>query len=148
MLKIPPPIWAFASLIALYFLNDLSAFQALPDWSNKIAAIIFFVIGLAPSAAAIVQFRRAGTQVRPDSETNNKLIVGGLYRLTRNPMYLGLIFISLGVAFWFGRPVMFLSPVLVFALTNFLFIPFEEAKMHRQFGDEFDSYTKRVRRWL
>lgn len=148
MLKIPPPIWGIVSLIALYFLSDLSTFQTLPDWSNRIAAIIFFVLGLAPSAAAIVQFRRAGTQVRPDSETNNKLIVSGLYRLSRNPMYVGMIFITLGVAFWFGRPLMFLSPVLVFALTNFLFIPFEEAKMRRQFGSEFDAYTTRVRRWL
>jgi protein-S-isoprenylcysteine O-methyltransferase Ste14 len=148
MLKIPPPIWGIGSLIALYFLSDLSAFHSRADWSNRIAAGAFLILGFAPSVAAIAQFRRAGTQVRPDSETNNKLIVGGLCRITRNPMYLGMIFFTLGVAFWFGRPLMFLSPVFVFALTNFLFIPFEEEKMRRQFGGEFDAYTKSVRRWL
>ena len=148
MLKVPPPIWGIVSLIALYFLSDLSAFRSLPDWSNTIAAVLCLVLGLAVSAAAVLQFRRAGTQVRPDSETNNKLIVSGLYRLTRNPMYLGMIFITLGAAFWFGRPLMFLSPLMVFALTNFVFIPFEEAKMRRQFGADFDAYVQRVRRWL
>ena len=148
MLKIPPPIWGIVSLVALYFLSALPVFQTLPDWSNRIAAIVFLILGFAPSVVAIAQFRRAGTQVRPDSETNNKLIVGGLYRITRNPMYLGMIFFTLGVSFWFGRPLMFLSPVLVFVITNWLFIPFEEAKMRRQFGGEFDAYTARVRRWI
>lgn len=147
MLKIPPPIWGIVSLIAFYFLSDLPAFQGWPDWTNRIFGVVFFVLGLLPSFIAVAQFRRAGTQVRPDSDTNNKLIVSGLYRITRNPMYLGMIFITLGVAFWFGRPLMFLSPLLVFAITNWLFIPFEEAKMRRQFS-EFDAYAARVRRWL
>ncbi|MFZ2029159.1 MAG: isoprenylcysteine carboxylmethyltransferase family protein [Vitreimonas sp.] len=148
MLKIPPPIWGIVSLIAFYFLSDLPAFQSLPDWSNRLAGVAFLLIGLLPSFLAVAQFRRAGTQVRPDSETNNKLIVGGLYRYTRNPMYLGMAFITLGVALWFGRPLMFLAPALVFVITNWLFIPFEEAKMRRQFGAEFDAYTARVRRWI
>jgi protein-S-isoprenylcysteine O-methyltransferase Ste14 len=148
MLKIPPPIWGILSLVGFYFLSDLPGLQSLPNWGNAIAGIGFFVLGLIPSAAAVAQFRRAGTQVRPDSETNNKLVVTGLYRVTRNPMYLGMILISLGVAFWFGRPLMFLSPVLVFVITNWMFIPFEEDKMRRQFGGEFDAYTKSVRRWI
>jgi protein-S-isoprenylcysteine O-methyltransferase Ste14 len=147
MLKVPPPIWGIVSLVALYFLSDLPAFQTLPDWSNRIAAIIFIVLGFIPSVAAVAQFRRAGTQVRPDSATNNKLIVSGLYHFTRNPMYLGMVLFCLGVALWFGRPLMFLSPLLVLAITNWLFIPFEEAKMRRQFT-EFDAYTQRVRRWI
>ena len=148
MLKIPPPIWGIVSLIAFYFLSDLPAFQTLPDWTNRIAGVVFFVLGLLPSFIAVAQFRRAGTQVRPDSETNNKLIVSGLYRITRNPMYVGMIFVALGVAFWFGRPLVFLSPLLVFMITNWIFIPFEEAKMRHQFGPAFDAYAQRVRRWL
>jgi len=148
MLKIPPPIWGIASLVAFYFLSGLPALQGLPDWTNKIAATILMVLGFGPAAAALAQFRRAGTQVRPDSETNNKLVVSGLYRFTRNPMYLGMILFSLGVALWFGRPLMFVSPLLVFVLTNWLFIPFEEAKMGRQFGAEFEAYKKKVRRWI
>src|SRR5947199_92346 len=71
MLKILPPSCGIVSLIAFYFLSDLPAFQTLPDWSNRLASLALLVLGLAPSFLAVAQFRRAGTQVRPDSETNN-----------------------------------------------------------------------------
>jgi protein-S-isoprenylcysteine O-methyltransferase Ste14 len=63
-------------------------------------------------------------------------------------MYLGLVIASLGAAMLFGRPLMYLGPLLVFAMANWGFIPFEEAKMRRQFGEQFDAYCKRVRRWI
>jgi len=148
MLKIPPPIWGIVFLIGFYVLSGFASLQSLPDWSNKPLGVVLMVLGFTPAVIAGAQFRRAGTQVRPDSQTNNKLIITGLYRWTRNPMYLAMIIITLGAAFWFGRPLMFLSPLLVFMLTNFLFIPFEEEKMRRQFGEQFDAYAKRVRRWI
>ena len=148
MLKIPPPIWGIVFLIGFYVLSGFASLQSLPDWSNKPLGVVLMVLGFTPAVIAVAQFRRAGTQVRPDSQTNNKLIITGLYRWTRNPMYLAMIIITLGAAFWFGRPLMFLSPLLVFMLTNFLFIPFEEEKMRRQFGEQFDAYAKRVRRWI
>jgi protein-S-isoprenylcysteine O-methyltransferase Ste14 len=63
-------------------------------------------------------------------------------------MYLGLIVFCFGAALWVGRPLMFLAPLLVFVIENWVFIPYEEAKMRRQFGDAFDAYTRRVRRWI
>ncbi len=63
-------------------------------------------------------------------------------------MYLGMVILAWGTAIWCGRFLMFLAPVLVFLVANFVFIPFEEAKMRRQFGEQFDAYTKRVRRWI
>lgn len=63
-------------------------------------------------------------------------------------MYLAMTLFALGGALWMGRPLMLLAPVLMFAVANWVFIPFEEAKMRRQFGDAFDAYTRRVRRWL
>jgi protein-S-isoprenylcysteine O-methyltransferase Ste14 len=63
-------------------------------------------------------------------------------------MYLGLITITSGIAFWIGALPMFAVPLLVFATANWVHIPFEEAKMRRQFGAAFDAYTGRVRRWI
>jgi protein-S-isoprenylcysteine O-methyltransferase Ste14 len=54
----------------------------------------------------------------------------------------------LGLAFWVGAWPMFLAPIAVFATTNWVHIPFEEAKMRRQFGAEYDAYVSRVRRWI
>jgi protein-S-isoprenylcysteine O-methyltransferase Ste14 len=63
-------------------------------------------------------------------------------------MYLGLVLVTVGVAFWIGAWPMFLPPIAVFATANWVHIPFEETKMMRQFGAAFESYTSRVRRWI
>jgi protein-S-isoprenylcysteine O-methyltransferase Ste14 len=63
-------------------------------------------------------------------------------------MYLGLVIVSLGIAVWVGAWPMFLAPLASFATSNWVHIPFEEAKMRRQFAEAFDAYCTRVRRWL
>jgi protein-S-isoprenylcysteine O-methyltransferase Ste14 len=145
---LPPPLWALLLLTSLYYLSELPALQDMPEWRHKPLGMILIVLGLIPPMVSIGQFFAVGTQVHPTSKTNNKLVTSGFFAFTRNPMYLGLIVFSLGVAIWFGRPLMYLAPVLVFMIANWVFIPFEEAKMRRQFGDAFDAYTQRVRRWL
>ena len=148
MLALPPPLWGLLFLTALYFLSDLPVFRGLPMWQHKPIGVILIVAGFLLPAIAITQFRMAGTQVKPTSKTNAKLVTSGLYGLTRNPMYLGLTIMAFGGALWFGRPLMFLAPLLLLVVANWMFIPFEEAKMRRQFGEQFDAYTKRVRRWI
>jgi protein-S-isoprenylcysteine O-methyltransferase Ste14 len=63
-------------------------------------------------------------------------------------MYLGLILVTLGIALYFGTLPFFAVPVLLFLLVNFVFIPFEEAKMQRQHEAAYTDYRARVRRWL
>jgi protein-S-isoprenylcysteine O-methyltransferase Ste14 len=58
------------------------------------------------------------------------------------------VILSSGIAVWVGSWPLFLAPIAVFATANWVHIPFEEAKMRRQFGEEYDSYLRRVRRWL
>ena len=97
---------------------------------------------------AFVLFRREGTEIDPSSPTNRKLITSGPFQFTRNPMYLGLVILTLGVALWVGAWPMFIAPVAIFATANWVHIPFEEAKMRRQFGATYDGYVERVRRWV
>jgi hypothetical protein len=96
--------------------------------------IALVAIAFIPPVWAAGLFRREGTEINPTSPTNRALVTRGPYRFTRNPMYLGLITFALGVAVWVGAWPMFLAPIAVFATTNFVHIPFEEAKMRRQFG--------------
>jgi protein-S-isoprenylcysteine O-methyltransferase Ste14 len=145
---LPPPIWAILALVGAYFASELSPFNTWPSWRSMPLGAIIFVLGMIGPVIAITQFRSAGTEVSPTSEVNHHLVVSGIYRFTRNPMYLGLTIASLGTAIFFGRPLMFVVPLFVSAITNWIFIPFEEAKMRRQFGPEFDAYTRRVRRWF
>ena len=97
---------------------------------------------------AIVLFRREGTEVEPTSPTNRKLITRGPYQFTRNPMYLGLVILTLGIAIWVGAWPMFGAPIALFATANWGHIPFEEAKMGRQFGAAYNNHVARVRRWI
>jgi protein-S-isoprenylcysteine O-methyltransferase Ste14 len=93
-------------------------------------------------------FAAAGTEVLPASPVNKKLVTHGPFRYTRNPMYLGLVMMAFGFAFFFGTIPFYAVPLLLFLLCNFSFIPFEEAKMQRQFGDQYTDYIRRVRRWV
>ena len=93
-------------------------------------------------------FAAEGTDILPASPTNKKLVTRGPFRHTRNPMYLGLVLMALGFAFYFGTIPFYAVPVLLFVLCDFSFIPFEEAKMQRQFGDQYTDYLRRVRRWI
>lgn len=148
MLRLPPPLWALTFLSATYLLSLAPGFNTAPIWPTRAIGLIVIVTALALLFTAMLQFRLADTQLLPTSPINNALVTNGVFSLTRNPMYLGMVIFCIGGALWFGRPLMLLAPVLMFAVANWAFIPFEEAKMRRQFGDTFDAYTRRVRRWI
>jgi protein-S-isoprenylcysteine O-methyltransferase Ste14 len=148
MRHVPPPLWALLLLAATYALSLAPGLLDLPILTTRPIGLVVIVAALALMFTAIVQFSLVGTQILPESKTNNALVTDGVYAFTRNPMYLGMVILCLGGALWFGRLPMLLAPVLMFAVANWAFIPFEEAKMRRQFGDVFDAYTRRVRRWI
>ena len=93
-------------------------------------------------------FAAEGTEILPASPANKKLVTRGPFRHTRNPMYLGLVLMAFAFAFYFGTIPFYAVPVVLFLLCNFSFIPFEEAKMQRQFSDQYTDYRRRVRRWI
>ncbi len=148
MLKLPPPAWAFLYLIIAAAVSWLYPWRLLLDLRIVWLGVALVAIGFAISVWAFLLFRSEGTEINPTSETNRSLVVRGPFRFTRNPMYLGLVLLTLGIAFWVGSLPMFAVPLLVFATANWVHIPFEEAKMRRQFGAAFDRYMRQVRRWI
>ncbi|MCC6787540.1 MAG: isoprenylcysteine carboxylmethyltransferase family protein [Hyphomonadaceae bacterium] len=148
MRNVPPPLWALLLLAATYGLSLLPGLNTLPIWPTRPLGLSVIIGALAILFGAMLQFRLNNTQLMPNSPTNNALVTGGIFGITRNPMYLAMTLFCLGGALWLGRPIMLLAPVLMFAVASWVFIPFEEAKMRRQFPETFDAYCKRVRRWL
>lgn len=148
MRYVPPPLWALIFLGLTYALSLAPGLDPLLLPGTRPAGLIVIIVALAILAWSMLQFRLANTQMLPNSPTNNALVSTGIFGITRNPMYLAMTVFALGGALWFGRAPMLLAPVLMFAVANWVFIPFEEAKMRRQFGDAFDAYCKRVRRWI
>jgi len=148
MLKLPPPIWALVYVLiaaAISWSLGWPKFLGLPLAPLGIALV---AVAWIPPVWAIVLFRREGTEVSPTSPANRTLVTSGPYRFTRNPMYLGLVIVTLGIAVWVGAWPMFIAPIAVFATANWIHIAFEEDKMRRQFGATYDGYVRRVRRWV
>lgn len=148
MVNVPPPAWAIAYVLVAAALSYLAGWPLVPGLPLVALGVLLLVAGVALSATGGALFRREGTELNPASPTNRTLVTRGPFRFTRNPMYLGLVIATLGIAFLVGAWPMFLAPIAIFVTTNWVFIPFEEAKLHRQFGAEYDAYVGRVRRWI
>jgi len=148
MVKLPPPIWGLIYLAVAGALSALYPWRVWIDLRVVWLGAALIVAGFALSFSAFSLFRRRGTEIEPASEKNTLLVVEGPFRFSRNPMYLGLVAFTLGIAFCVGALPMFAVPALVFATANWLHIPFEEAKMRRQFSVSYDDYTRNVRRWI
>ncbi len=148
MLKLPPPIWALIYLAAGAAISGALGWPRPPGLPIPPLGAALVALGFIPPVWAITLFRRAGTEIQPTSPTNSALVTTGPYAFTRNPMYLGMTVIATGVAVWVGAWPMFAAPIALFATANWAHIPFEEAKMRRQFGAAFDAYAGRVRRWV
>jgi protein-S-isoprenylcysteine O-methyltransferase Ste14 len=148
MLKFPPPIWALIYVLIGAAISWFFDWQKVPGLPLVPLGISLVAISWILPVWAFVIFRREGTEIDPTSPTNRKFITDGPYQFTRNPMYLGLVILTLGIAIWVGAWPMFGAPAALFATANWAHIPFEEAKMRRQFGSAYDSYVAKVRRWV
>jgi protein-S-isoprenylcysteine O-methyltransferase Ste14 len=148
MVNLPPPVWTLIFLLIAAGSSALAGWPRPPGLPIVWLGVALVILGVALSVTAAGLFRRVGTELNPTSPANAKLVTSGPFRLTRNPMYLSLIVVSLGVAIWIGAWPMFLAPIATFATANWVHIPFEEAKMRRQYGEAYDAYKRRVRRWL
>ena len=113
------------------------------------SAIVVMGVGVLIEAVSVLAFLRARTTVTPlKPEKASTLVVGGLYRASRNPMYLGMLILLIGWALWLGNPAsLLLLPMFVIYLTVFQIKP-EEAALAEKFGADYDAYCRRVRRWI
>ena len=104
-------------------------------------------LGLAWMAWAWWLFRRAGTTLLPTG-TPRRLVDEGPFRIGRNPMYLGITRLMLGIGFQLGVPFMSVAAAAFAAIVHRVHIPYEERQMRRAFGGWYSDYAASVRRWL
>ena len=109
--------------------------------------IVLMLLGLALSTWTSTTFRRAGASYQLKGESS-VLMSSGPFRISRNPMYVGMLVWLIGLAVLLGSLTALLFPVLFFLMTNFLIIPVEERRMEKTLGERFTEYKGRVRRWL
>ncbi len=105
--------------------------------------------GMVVATLGVISFRKARTTVNPlQPENASALVVTGIYRVTRNPMYVGLLLVLLGWSVFLRNPVTLVFPALFVAYMNRFQIHPEERALSARFGSAFDAYRSRVRRWL
>ena len=142
-----PPRIAFAFLAGATLIHAVWPGDGLHVFSSPLAAAIPGVAGFVIMMQAWWQFRVRDNAICPTEETT-VLITDGIYRFTRNPMYLGVLLMLLAVALFVGTLPFFAVVVAWYLVIELCFVAFEERKLSHAFGDEFDAYAKRVRRWL
>ncbi len=147
--RIPPPIVGTIAGVAMCLVAPLGPAWVSSGSAALAAAAALAAVGLAFELGGVLAFRAARTTVNPLSpQKASQLVTRGVYRITRNPMYVGMCCILLGWAVHLRAGLPFLGP-LVFALyiTRFQILP-EERALRQLFGQAYVEYAHRVRRWL
>jgi protein-S-isoprenylcysteine O-methyltransferase Ste14 len=145
--KIIPPVYLLITLVLIWFSQRyLPVFQYI-DPPVAYAGIIPVLFGITMAAMSAGMFKKADTGLEPFDEAT-VLVTGGFYRLTRNPMYMGMFLMLLGVAFLMGNIGALLPvPLFVLVIRN-NFVLGEERFLEAAFGQHYLDYKSEVRRWI
>ena len=148
-LKIPPVAQFLAVAAAMWLVAKYVPELTVAIPARKVLVVLFFCLGGAVALPGITAFRAAGTTVDPRyPEKASSLVVAGIYRFSRNPMYLGLLCLLLVWALYLSNLLGFAGLPLFVLGMNRLQIRHEEAAMEALFGDEYRAYKQKVRRWI
>ena len=110
--------------------------------------LLVFMIGFAAMAYCIYQFAVDGRGTLSPFDRTQKLVVKGLYRFSRNPMYVGVIGMLLGESIFFQGYLLWIYTLLVFIFFNGFIFFIEEPRLKKDFGEDYLSYCRKVRRWM
>jgi len=147
--KLPPPLVALVIVAAMWVVARTTPVVPMADLLRLPVAGVLAAIGIAFALAGSRTFRRAGTTVNPlKPERATRLVVAGVYRFSRNPMYLGLLLGLLALAVYLAAPVALVGPVAFAGYIQRFQIRAEERALEAKFGAEYVNYKRRVRRWL
>ncbi|CAM5182827.1 methyltransferase family protein [Alishewanella longhuensis] len=147
-LKIPPLLLVALFALLMWFFARITPPMALAAYVNLLA-LCLTVTGIAVALAGVLAFRRANTTVDPRlPQQSASLVIVGIYRYSRNPMYLGFLLILTGYACYLQSWLaLALLPLFVLYITRFQIKP-EEHHLLQKFGPAYQAYLQQVRRWL
>ena len=147
--KVPPPAIAVVAAVIMWGIARLAPQVAMPSGTRLGLSAAIVVAGVAISVAGVLSFRHARTTLNPTRpEEASSLVRTGIFRVSRNPMYLGLLFVLVGWAVFLSSAWALLGVAgFVLYMSRFQIAP-EERALSSVFGGEYASYKSSVRRWL
>jgi len=148
-LKIPPLALGIITLLLIWLADRyVPIYHADFVYQNIIASVISGA-GLIVALPGIFAFKKLKTSVDPRyPQKVSKLVIIGIYKYSRNPMYLGLLLAIIGFVFFLGSLAGILIVILFVLFINKYQIQPEEIVLQQKFGDDYINYTKDVRRWI
>jgi protein-S-isoprenylcysteine O-methyltransferase Ste14 len=144
---IAPPLLFVLPIVASLVLEWLVPTSFVHGAFRWILGALFFVAGVALNVIGFVTQKRAGTDPIPFNPST-RIVAHGLYRFTRNPMYIGFALCALGLAILVNSAWMLLAVPVGFILIDRTVVTREERYLERKFGEEYLAYKRRVRRWI
>jgi protein-S-isoprenylcysteine O-methyltransferase Ste14 len=142
-----PPGYFLISMIMMVLLHLLVPVRIFISYPWSLLGIVPLLAGVVFNLVADAAFKNARTTVKP-FEKSSALITSGIFKLSRHPMYLGMVLILSGIAILLGS----LSPtiiIVIFAiLREYIFVRKEEQMLYEQFGSEWGAYRNKVRKWI
>ncbi|HAN69609.1 MAG TPA: protein-S-isoprenylcysteine methyltransferase [Halieaceae bacterium] len=142
-----PPMWLVFGVCAIFACNEFYPGPRFTSHGSQAIGGVLLLAGLALLVVAGGLFKRAGTDLIP-FRTVSALVTTGVYRFSRNPMYLGMAAILLGVAVTVGATTALLVPPLFMVIVEWRYIRPEEGLLRNLFPEEYPAYCARVRRWI
>lgn len=147
--RVPPPVVGLVVAALMAWLAGGPVWHV-PGGVNGLSVALLVMVGLSFDLAGLMAFRASRTTVNPmRPERTSSLVTRGVYRVTRNPMYVGMAFLLLAWGLYLAHwPSLLLGPAAYVLYLNRFQIAPEERVLRELFGDEYRAYTTRVRRWL
>ena len=146
-LKIPPPILVIILITSIYFSSDKLNLISIPY--KTLFSIVILSIGILVIINPVVKFIKSKTTVNPVEFKNvEKLVTSGIYKYSRNPMYLGMIMIIISTTVYYLNFYSLLTPFIFYFWINRFQIKREEVFLEEKFGQEYLSYKTKTRRWI
>jgi len=142
-----PPTYLFVAIVAMVALHFLLPGRHVIGFPWNLFGVVPVAAGLAMNLVADRAFKKHVTTVKPFEESAT-LITGGVFRISRHPMYLGFMLILAGIAVFMGSLTPYAVVVVFAVLMEVVFIRVEERMLEQKFGEAWLAYKAKVRRWI
>ena len=145
--KIPPPLVVLILVISTFFSSKKIDLIQIPFQS--LISIFILSIGILILLNPVLKFKKSKTTINPIKFNKvNKLVTSGIYKYSRNPMYLGLLMIVISSSIFYLNIYSILTPLFFYLWINRFQIKREEVFLTEKFGEDYLSYKKKTRRWI
>jgi len=144
--RFTPPDMILVIILLEFLMHHFLPIKQIISYPYNLLGIILLVVGMIPNFWVYFQFK--GVTPRDIYEMPKKLITSGLFKISRNPVYLGMALILTGLAILLGSLISFIFPIIFIILTDKFIFPTEEKNLEKTFGKKYKEYKKRVRRWI